>query len=656
LQKSLRVTIGTVMKVDFLPVALAAVLAVTSVGARAQDADESVLDQFDGAPKPPPAKIDPPGSADLRDAMRRIAQRPTDVFALTDAGYAAVKLGDYDAAFNFFTKANGLQPSDARIKAGLAIAQVRRENPFEALSLFDQAVKLGASERSIALDRALAFDLLGNFDRAERDYQLAGGFAAPDELALRHAISLSLSGKRDEADRLLIPMLQRNDPEAWRTRALMLASRGDAREANKIALGFLSDADARQMDPYFRNMARLTPAQQAAAMHFGHFPVGAEIGSDSEPVRELAAATGARPVPATGDSRLIPAGEPLGAKAVATRVDKPAKAARKKNEKATSGVATASAQDAIAEAARAKVVTVSVAKLPTPDAARPPVRIALPVFTQQPKPAAMSQPLPSIQPQNPSPSAPEAIAQSELPPTGPAVAPVGGMPPAVERDTRVVVETVPPAQQIVRIDLPPSQPAPDAAIVAPGFESVEPVKVAATAPQSETVPVAFDPKPEPPKPEPQPAASKSFDLDALVNSIQVSDEERKPSVTPVDLKKVKPVPAAATAKVDPKTGKPDPKAAKAVANSPRIWVQVATGADAKGLAYDYRRITKKSPALFAGKDGYTAVWGKTRRLLVGPFADMKAANKWQADYRKSGGDGFVWQSGKADQLDKISGK
>jgi cell division septation protein DedD len=127
----------------------------------------------------------------------------------------------------------------------------------------------------------------------------------------------------------------------------------------------------------------------------------------------------------------------------------------------------------------------------------------------------------------------------------------------------------------------------------------------------------------------------------------VPDAEKSPSTAPVDLKKIKTTAPVAV------TPKPDPKATKTAAAAPRIWVQIATGADANGLGYDFKRMAKKTPALFASKDGWTAVWNKTKRLLVGPFPDMKAAKKWEADFRKSGGDGFVWQSDKTAEVAKL---
>lgn len=657
------------MKVTLLHFGLAALLAFPASANGLQDADESALDALDtNQPKQPVVKQEPAGAAELRDAVRRIAQRPTDSFALTDAGYAAIKLGDYDAAFNFFTKANALQPSDARIKVGLGISQVRRENPFEALSLFDEAVRLGASERSFALDRALAFDLLGNFERAERDYTLAASLGDSEELTLRRAISLSLAGRKDEADRMLIPMLQRENPAAWRARALMLAARGDAKEAGKIASGFLPEREARRMDGYFRNMSRLTMAQQAAAMHFGHFPVGSNIGEDSDSVKTLASATGAKPTHTGGDSRLIPSGEPLGTKLATGKADKPAKvtAKGKPPKKGSTDLATSSAQQAVDSAARAKVTTVSGQQLPPPEAARPPVRIALPALAQ-----------------------PKTVT-AELPATGPAVKVTAVL---AEPDTKIdqakpVVEhnaekTEAKAEtQIAQLDnftlsqelakaQPIEQPAvkpeiievasAEKAIVGPGFESVEvktatieaqPVELAKVdasiveQPKIETVEQAVT--------NTQTAqADANFDLGALVESIEVPDDEKRPSVEPVDLKKIK----AAAPKTDAAGAKPDAgKTTKAAAIGPRIFVQIATGADSAGLGYDYRRFAKKFAALFANQDGWTAPWGKTRRLLVGPFPDMKAAKKWEADFRKAGGDGFVWQSDKTTEVEKLKSK
>ena len=110
--------------------------------------------------------------------------------------------------------------------------------------------------------------------------------------------------------------------------------------------------------------------------------------------------------------------------------------------------------------------------------------------------------------------------------------------------------------------------------------------------------------------------------------------------------------AVAKAKADA-DAKAKAEAAEKKANPARIWVQVATGANAKALAFDFGKFAKKNAALFKGKSGGTTEWGKTRRLLVGPFKDKKSADAWLADYKKAGGDGFLFNSDAGQEVDPV---
>lgn len=641
----------------------------------AQDADESVLDQFEQTkPQVKPA-FDSPASVELRDAVRRMALRPSDPVALTDAGHASLKLGDASAALNFFTRANSIQPGNSRTIAGLGSAMVRTENPFEALRYFDDAIRLGATERSIALDRALAFDLLGNFARAQQDYQLARSFGDSDDLTRRYAMSLSMAGKANEADGLLVPLLQRNDPEAWRARSMMLAARGNLKEAVQIAEGFLSPESARRMEGFLRQMPRMTDAQRAAAMHFGHFPVG-RIGEDSPELRQIAAATGATKVASatTGQDRLIPAGQPLGSsskKPSSTKKDekkpKPSETRVARND-AKPGFSTASAQQKVDEASKAKQVILASAQLPPPDTARAPVRIILPGSTPPPSPpvsVAIATPTvnrPASIPTETSTvvtpkSAIDEVRQRQVTASEPIPAPVRSDPdPVIPSAAKPPVIISAPAETRVAENLivePAPQPA-QPEIQGPVLDSGTMAASATPVASAEAPPVI-----PPPAQPPEPVKTASFDLGALVQSIEIPESEQKRTVAPVDLKAIQKAQAKAdiavtTAAKDPKTGKPkvEPKAPPQPA---RIWVQVATGAEA-ALSGDFRRFAKKSPELFKGKEGWTSVWGKSSRLLVGPFADAKTAKKWEADYRKAGGNGFVWNSESGTVVKKLGAK
>lgn len=639
-----------------------ALLALVATPVRAQEADESALDQFEQT-RPVPTN-DSPASVELRDAVRRMAQRPTDPIALSDAGYASIKLGDAAAALNFFTRANAVQPNNARTLAGLGSALVRTENPFEALKYFDDALRLGASERLIAFDRALAFDLLGNFARAHQDYQLARSLGDNDELIRRYAMSLSMAGKAKEADAMLVPLLQRNDPDAWRARAFMLAARGEQKEAGQIAQGFLSADAARRMEGFLRQMPRMTEAQRAAAMHFGHFPVG-RIGEDTPDVRKLASATGAvrTAASAVGQDRLVPSGEPLGTasrKSPATkRVEgsnqRNAVAAVEPKNDATPGFSTENARQKVEDAAKGKPVVLAAATLPPPDAARPPVRVTLPpaIATMPPAPAASAAAIAARADQLSAVDRGVSPAQSGVvqAPSSVAAAPAKAIEPTIV--------TAPVPAQATAAPLRPSISETEVKVaVAPRAVEIpvsSPASVAIAAPPSSSAPAALPALPVTSSAVAS-ASRSSFDLGALVQSIEIPESEQRREVAPVDLRALERRQAStalATAK-DPKTGKPKVES-KTPPQPARIWVQIATGAEA-ALPTDFRRMSRKSPALFKGQSGWTSDWGRTSRLLVGPFPDSKAAKKWEADFKKEFGDAFVWQSANGTVVDKLAAK
>lgn len=637
-----------------------------SSAAFAQAVDESALDALDRQASPVvPVSAEPAGAVELRSAMRRISFSPSDADALADAGNAALQLGDANAALNFFTRANALRPGNSRIVSGLASATVRTENPFEALRLFDDAVRLGTTERSIAADRALAFDLLGNFGRAQQDYNLARTAATSDDLVMRQAVSLSLAGQKEQADAMLVPLLQRKNAAAWRARAFILAARGDLRESTKVAQGFMDAASAQRMERFFRLMPNLTGAQQAAAIHLGHFPTSQYVGRDSEQVRSIAA-TMPQTTIASSENRLIPSGEPLGPKAGKSRDSKAAQKPESKRERRareraevqvavanipesqklpktdTTRLGTPTARAKVEEAQSSRITSAKTNALPVPETARPLVRAPLP------------------QSSNPQATAPRQSAAIATSPPGPRDQ--SAVTPATTRTVLSPSASSSPMGVIMPLPVLTGPPASQTNVAS---------NVVATLAVS--TPVVSQPQPQP-QPQPQiaaptptpvavRAASSGFDLGAIVGSIQIPESEQQRAEVPVDLKMLRKAvvakPAAADAaknakvdpkaagKADPKSAKVDPKiAAKAKAekdNPARFWVQVAAG-DAGALGFDFKKFAKKYPELFKGKNGWTTPWGRTDRLLIGPFADQKAAKKWDGDFKKAGGDSFMWKS------------
>lgn len=733
----------------------ASIFALSMPAAAQEEEDPSAIDDLGKSPQAA-AVIEVPGAAELRDAMRRIASRPSDSYALTDAGNAALLLGDPNAALNFFTRANSLQPSNGRIKMGLGIASVRTENPFEALRLFDEAVRLGVAERTIAADRALAYDLLGNFVRAQQDYALARTGGASDDLIVQQAISLAIGGKRAEGDAMLAPLLRRNVASAWRARAFLLAARGDYKESSRVTQGFMDARSAQQLERYLRQMPELTGAQQAAAIHLGHFPAN-NIGRDTDAIRAVASkypVTGA-----TGAGRLVPSGPPLGANSVGKAAKESSKdrklreraeklaAKAVKNTKAASvvrpaatgdlapgaspvsnppGLVTDIARSRILEAEQASVRLVASNAMPPPDNVRPlvtvaprsePVQIAAPATAKvmtdvkianvtrellppQPAPNPVPQtfpPQPQSQPQ-PIISAPVAVVQAPV--FAPAVVPPPVVPPPVvpppaQIQTPALITA--PVQIQTPVPIPAPTPAPSAAQFPPSSSIAVPASpvitppatiltptptptptgaqdsvpaipnlVDTSAPQIAAAPIISSPviaSAEPIKdilPAAKAVPASGFSLDDIVGSIEIPESEQQRDIVPVNLKTLKtaaPKPSLAEHAAADKlkaSGKNTAKTA-VLDSSSRLWVQIATG-NTSAFMGDMRNYARKYPALFRGQAAWSAPWGNNSRLVVGPFTDMKMAKKWEADFNKAGGKGFVWRSEKGAEVKPFRGK
>jgi Flp pilus assembly protein TadD len=253
-----------------------------------------------------------PAAAVLNSALQRLARDPLSVPALVEAGKASLTLNDVDAALGFYNRAQAVAPSDGAVLAGLAQVSVRRGEAPSAIQLFDSAEAAGVPMAPLAAERGLAYDLVGENAQAQRLYLQALSQEADPEVSRRLALSYAISGNAAASEEVLLPLLQRQDRAAYRSRAFALAILGRQEEAVTIAETMLPAQLADRLEPYLRYMPRLTPPQQAAAVNLGRFPAASQMARDDA---RLAAVGIDAPVAARGsgpDQRLIPGGAPLG--------------------------------------------------------------------------------------------------------------------------------------------------------------------------------------------------------------------------------------------------------------------------------------------------------------------------------------------------------
>jgi Flp pilus assembly protein TadD len=225
----------------------------------------------------------------LMEQVRVLAANPRNLEALLIAGETSVRLGDPVAAMGFFARADQISPRNPRALAGRAATLVAMERPGEAIWLFREAEQRGMPIEPMALDRGLAFDLLGRPDLAQRDYRLILGKGDGEEAIRRLALSLGISGNLSEATRLIDPLLRRNDRSAWRAWACVLAMNGDPAQAKTIAAGSLPGFGP-SLAPFFDRLARLSVIDRAHAVHFGTLSANAERRADLALAPDLSSA------------------------------------------------------------------------------------------------------------------------------------------------------------------------------------------------------------------------------------------------------------------------------------------------------------------------------------------------------------------------------
>lgn len=637
-------TVHSLRSVRLTACALALATPVLSHGAAsAQSASEAAATPIDAE-----AMARASAQQRLTTALARIAQDGSDGAALSDAGQAALALGDARAAIGFLVRAEALMPRDPVIKAALGATMVQLEEPEQAMRYFDAAVAAGGLDRTYMADRGLAFDMMGNQARAQADYAVAQQSAPSAELTRRWAISLGISGRPDEAVQKLAPLLRGQDRAAWRSRAMILAMNGRTDEARQIARQTLPPELAEALDSYFPLMDRLTPPQLAAASHFGRFPGYDQLRaqpSRSEAVR-LAAAQAAPPPAAAAST-------------TSTRTRSNSRRDREGRRTGTRNRTT------VAAAAPSTPAAVPAAPRSTGDDMGPPPPPPAPAqrVAAAPAPAPAPGPAPVAATRAPSPlptvAAPSVQVASAAATASQSTLPVASAPATVASATAVAGP-------------------PDSGDVRPGF-TANPVAVAGPAaaqppamqPGSTTPAVAAGGTVSaPPASAPVTTVVTGWSLADVVQSMEVPEAERAASAEALSLAEVERIAqeqrearaaaaeAARLRAADQARQRTEAEARRRAeaqaaeraeqqrlrAHPARIWVQVATGSPVSALAGDYRRLTRRFPQQFEGQSGATTPWNRANRLLVGPFRNAAAARAWDSAYRAAGGQSFVWNS------------
>ncbi|WP_068092594.1 SPOR domain-containing protein [Novosphingobium rosa] len=574
----------------------------------------------------------------LSNALGRIANNPSDAEALLDAGNAATALGDTASAEGFYARAEKLAPGNPHALAALAVSKLHGEDPVGAIPMFEQASQGMVLSGDQLADRGLSYDLVGDNASAQRFYREALANGANDETVRRLALSQAIAGDRKSMETTLAPLLQKQDRAAWRTRAFAFAILGREDEAEAIARSTMPPELANGMSPYLRFMRRLTPAQQAAAANLGRFPHASQIGKDDAKIAAYASQHGIRHL-AAADAPLAPAGAPLGATAAA----KPASTKLAANTRKTRGWKGGAPVD-VAPAPAAASNPLPPEPNPSREVSPPP---ALASAARRPAPVAGLAPAPMA-------NRPDA----ELPPIGGAAPQPSAALPAATPAPALAMAGEKPHQEASRFDLgrlPPAETTPAPAPVMPGPVASVPPAPGVTAPPPPPVTfVAAEPaapahirtaaKAPGKTPSHKPSFAEAFSewgSPSARKEVGRKEAAEAPASGAVDIRKIK-------------APRPAPKAPPPPKYPSRVWVQVGVGRDFKRIAYDWRQMSRDYAKILKGMPAWTADWGRTNRVLVGPFDDQADAKAFEAKLKKAGREGaFMWLSDEGQEVDPL---
>lgn len=558
----------------------------------------------------------------LAENLKALARDPYNVDALIAAGSGALAVGDANAAFGFFARAEELSPTNWRAKAGLASSLTMMERSRDALRVFDEALSLGASELAIAADRGLAYDLEGEGKKAQRDYQAALKSAPSDEVIRRYALSQGIAGEKEAALARLDPLVRRNDQGAWRARAFILAMNGDLPGAERIVRMVAPSESAGAMLGFMQRLASLNAAAKAHAVHFGSLPASGESAALAEED------AGFNPLDAT----------------LAARLDSP-DAGRATGAAATPGDArdarrtTRQERDAARLAERNRRTTETALASPAPEAQ--PVPTTARVVAMNPDSQASVSTAPRI--------GPPAVEVAVLAPSSAGGSPAPSSPMSAQAADLPALFEVPPAppkQEVAASASTPVRMAP--AVASPASPAPSETKgQPEVARDSVTAPVA-----------PRFVLAdvvRTLELEPESQPIALPDEARLKALRLAAQKK-----AAAEAKARAEKAEADRRAAeeaaKARRNPARVWVQIATGGNMAGLQGTWRSIRSKAPEVLGDMKAWYVPFRQTNRIVVGPVKSTSEARKIVNDLAKQGVTATLFSSEAGQEVERIGGK
>ena len=82
-------------------------------------------------------------------------------------------------------------------------------------------------------------------------------------------------------------------------------------------------------------------------------------------------------------------------------------------------------------------------------------------------------------------------------------------------------------------------------------------------------------------------------------------------------------------------------------------MQLGIGQNVSAFRFDLRRLRRAADGLLDDAEAFTAPWGQTNRLLVGPFDSAREAQQMVSALAGAGGDSFRFTSREGEEIQSL---
>lgn len=217
-------------------------------------------------PQIDPAELDPIAGAAFWGS--RYDKNPTDAEAAVRYSMALRKIGSVDESVSVMTKAVGRHPDNADINLETGRALIEGERAFEAIRYIEIALETKKGDWRALSAYGVALDQIGEHAEARQKYD-AALLAHPNAVSVmsNKGLSYAMSGDLNAAVAVLRAAAtdRKADTRVRQNLALVLALKGEMREAERLARSDLPPQIADQNVQYYRQLVNQPAYWQALA-------------------------------------------------------------------------------------------------------------------------------------------------------------------------------------------------------------------------------------------------------------------------------------------------------------------------------------------------------------------------------------------------------